>query len=71
MVGYTASLCYRGLELKRSLPSDEDATFDAEVSLGATAPTRQVIWGTHSGQAVPLASACPIPRRWPIRKVEA
>jgi len=45
----------------RSLPTDDDAEFDHEVVLDATALTPFVTWGTNPGQAAPLASAVPDP----------
>ena len=45
----------------RSLPTDDDATFDNEVVLDAGALTPYVTWGTNPGQAAPLASSVPDP----------
>ena len=44
----------RALESWRSLPSDDDATFDREVTLDAGSLTPYVTWGTNPGQALPL-----------------
>jgi 3-isopropylmalate/(R)-2-methylmalate dehydratase large subunit len=45
----------------RSLRSDEDAVFDAEVSLDATTLTPFVTWGTNPGQGAPLSESVPDP----------
>ncbi|MDR1767381.1 MAG: 3-isopropylmalate dehydratase large subunit [Propionibacteriaceae bacterium] len=45
----------------RTLYSDPDAVFDAEVDLDAAALTPFVTWGTNPGQGVPLGSAVPDP----------
>ena len=49
------------LEYWRSLPTDEGATFDREVTLDATALTPYVTWGTNPGQALPLGASVPDP----------
>src|SRR5256714_7991936 len=49
------------LDYWRSLPTDDDATFDREVVLDATTLTPYVTWGTNPGQALPLASSVPDP----------
>jgi 3-isopropylmalate/(R)-2-methylmalate dehydratase large subunit len=45
----------------RSLPTDEGATFDREVTVHAAALTPYVTWGTNPGQALPLAAIVPDP----------
>ena len=45
----------------RSLASDDDATFDEEVVLDATATTPFVTWGTNPGQGVGLGDVVPHP----------
>ncbi|MFT4082429.1 MAG: 3-isopropylmalate dehydratase large subunit [Nocardioides sp.] len=45
----------------RTLVTDEDATFDAEIVLDAAEITPFVTWGTNPGQGVPLGSAVPSP----------
>lgn len=45
----------------RTLYSDPDAVFDAEVTLDASALTPFVTWGTNPGQGVPLGAAVPDP----------
>ena len=45
----------------RTLDSDPDAVFDAEVDLDASALTPFVTWGTNPGQGVPLGAAVPDP----------
>ena len=45
----------------RTLASDEDAKFDAEVVLDASALEPQVTWGTNPGQAAALTGT--VPRR--------
>jgi 3-isopropylmalate/(R)-2-methylmalate dehydratase large subunit len=49
------------LEYWSSLPTDEGATFDREVTIDATELTPYVTWGTNPGQALPLASSVPDP----------
>jgi 3-isopropylmalate/(R)-2-methylmalate dehydratase large subunit len=49
----------------RSLPTDADATFDAEVSLDATKVAPFVTWGTNPGQGVPLDGCVPDPAQSP------
>ncbi len=45
----------------KSLRTDDDATFDAEVTLDATTLTPFVTWGTNPGQGAPLADSVPDP----------
>jgi 3-isopropylmalate/(R)-2-methylmalate dehydratase large subunit len=45
----------------RSLPTDDDATFDAEVVIDASTLTPFVTWGTNPGQGLPLSAAVPSP----------
>jgi 3-isopropylmalate/(R)-2-methylmalate dehydratase large subunit len=45
----------------RSLPSDDDATFDHEVTIDADTLTPYVTWGTNPGQALPLGASVPDP----------
>jgi 3-isopropylmalate/(R)-2-methylmalate dehydratase large subunit len=45
----------------RSLRTDDDATFDAEVDLLADTLTPYVTWGTNPGQGVPLSASVPDP----------
>ncbi len=45
----------------RTLFSDPDATFDAEVTIDATTLTPFVTWGTNPGQGVGLGDAVPSP----------
>jgi 3-isopropylmalate/(R)-2-methylmalate dehydratase large subunit len=45
----------------RSLPSDEGATFDAEVDLDATTLRPYVSWGTNPAQSVTIDDAVPDP----------
>jgi 3-isopropylmalate/(R)-2-methylmalate dehydratase large subunit len=45
----------------RRLRTDEDAHFDAEVSLDATTLTPFVTWGTNPGQGAPLSDSVPDP----------
>jgi 3-isopropylmalate/(R)-2-methylmalate dehydratase large subunit len=45
----------------RTLYSDEDAVFDREVDIDASALTPFVTWGTNPGQGVPLGAAVPSP----------
>ncbi|MFV0426314.1 MAG: 3-isopropylmalate dehydratase large subunit [Beutenbergiaceae bacterium] len=45
----------------RSLRSDDDATFDAEVTLNADELEPFVTWGTNPGQGLPLSASVPVP----------
>ncbi len=45
----------------RSLGTDDDAEFDAEVVIDASELTPFVTWGTNPGQGLPLASRVPVP----------
>ncbi len=53
------------LDYWRSLPSDDDATFDNEVVLDAGTLTPYVTWGTNPAQALPLAASVPDPDSYP------
>jgi 3-isopropylmalate/(R)-2-methylmalate dehydratase large subunit len=48
-----------------ALTTDEDASFDKEVVLDASAVTPFVTWGTNPGQGVPLSEAVPDPAALP------
>ncbi|NYG56431.1 3-isopropylmalate dehydratase large subunit [Nocardioides perillae] len=45
----------------RSLRTDDDAVFDAEIVLDASTMTPFVTWGTNPGQGVPLGASVPSP----------
>jgi 3-isopropylmalate/(R)-2-methylmalate dehydratase large subunit len=45
----------------RTLTTDEDAEFDAEVVIDASQLSPFVTWGTNPGQGVPLSAAVPSP----------
>jgi 3-isopropylmalate/(R)-2-methylmalate dehydratase large subunit len=45
----------------RTLVTDDDAVFDAEVVIDATQLTPFVTWGTNPGQGVPLDASVPVP----------
>src|SRR5579875_3894477 len=49
------------VEYWTSLRTDDDAEFDAEVTLDAATLTPFVTWGTNPGQGAPLASTVPDP----------
>jgi 3-isopropylmalate/(R)-2-methylmalate dehydratase large subunit len=49
------------VEYWTSLRTDDDAEFDAEVTLDATTLTPYVTWGTNPGQGAPLGAAVPDP----------
>ena len=51
----------RALEYWKSLPTDADARFDAEVILNADEIEPFVTWGTNPGQGLPLNKAVPDP----------
>ena len=44
-----------------TLPTDEGATFDAEIFIDATALEPFVTWGTNPGQGAPLSASVPDP----------
>jgi 3-isopropylmalate/(R)-2-methylmalate dehydratase large subunit len=46
----------------RTLPSDEGAAYDKEVTLDASGITPYVSWGTNPGQSVPLDGRVPDPK---------
>ena len=48
----------------RSLATDHDAVFDAEVVIDAGTLSPFVTWGTNPGQGVPLSSVVPSPEDW-------
>jgi 3-isopropylmalate/(R)-2-methylmalate dehydratase large subunit len=50
----------------RSLQSDDDAVFDKEVVLDASAVTPFVTWGTNPAQGVPLGERVPDPEALPV-----
>jgi 3-isopropylmalate/(R)-2-methylmalate dehydratase large subunit len=45
----------------KTLPTDADATFDAEVVIDASTLAPFVTWGTNPGQGLPLSGAVPSP----------
>jgi 3-isopropylmalate/(R)-2-methylmalate dehydratase large subunit len=49
------------VEYWRTLTTDPDAVFDAEVDLDATQLSPFVTWGTNPGQGVPLGASVPDP----------
>jgi 3-isopropylmalate/(R)-2-methylmalate dehydratase large subunit len=49
------------IERWRTLRSDDDASFDAEVVVDAAAISPQVTWGTNPGMVVGVAGAVPAP----------
>ncbi len=49
------------LDYWRSLPTDEDAAFDREVTLDAGTLAPYVTWGTNPAQALPLSQSVPDP----------
>jgi 3-isopropylmalate/(R)-2-methylmalate dehydratase large subunit len=53
------------VEYWRSLPTDEGATFDHEVTIDASSLTPYVTWGTNPGHALPLAASVPAPEQTP------
>jgi 3-isopropylmalate/(R)-2-methylmalate dehydratase large subunit len=52
------------VEYWKSLRTDPDAEFDAEVTLDATTLTPFVTWGTNPGQGAPLGASVPDPARF-------
>ena len=51
----------KALDEWRLLITDDDATFDKEVSLDASAIEPHVSWGTNPGQVAPISAAVPDP----------
>ncbi len=51
----------RALEYWRTLCTDPDAEFDAEVVIDASTLSPYVTWGTNPGQGLPLSSVVPDP----------
>jgi len=51
----------QAVEYWKSLRTDPDAEFDAEVTLDASTLTPFVTWGTNPGQGAPLAASVPDP----------
>ncbi len=49
------------VEYWRSLRTDDDAVFDAEIVLDAASLSPFVTWGTNPGQGLPLSSNVPFP----------
>jgi 3-isopropylmalate/(R)-2-methylmalate dehydratase large subunit len=49
------------VEYWKTLRTDEDASFDAEVTIDADALTPFVTWGTNPGQGLPLSERVPDP----------
>lgn len=49
------------VEYWSTLPTDDDAVFDAEVFLDASSLTPFVTWGTNPGQGLPLSGSVPSP----------
>lgn len=45
----------------RTLPSDDDATYDAEVVIDSTTLAPFITWGTNPGQGLPLDASVPSP----------
>jgi len=63
----------RALDDWRSLPTDEDATFDREVRLDASELTPFVSWGTNPGQTVSINATVPDPSSFddPVKRESA
>ncbi|GAA1835248.1 3-isopropylmalate dehydratase large subunit [Luedemannella flava] len=49
------------LEYWRGLATDDDAAFDTEITIDASAVTPFVTWGTNPGQGAPLSAVVPDP----------
>jgi 3-isopropylmalate/(R)-2-methylmalate dehydratase large subunit len=52
------------VEYWKSLPSDEEAEYDAEIHIDASTVSPFVTWGTNPGQGAPLGSAVPDPEEF-------
>jgi 3-isopropylmalate/(R)-2-methylmalate dehydratase large subunit len=57
----TGAAWEQALDAWRALPTDAEATFDAEVVLDGSAIRPQISWGTNPGQVAPLDSMVPDP----------
>ena len=57
----TGALWDQAVEYWRTLRTDDDAQFDAEVSLDAATLSPFVTWGTNPGQGAPLSASVPDP----------
>ena len=57
----TGELWDQAVEGWRELHTDDDATFDAEVTIDAATLTPYVTWGTNPGQGLPLGASVPDP----------
>ncbi|HJB11061.1 MAG TPA: 3-isopropylmalate dehydratase large subunit [Candidatus Brachybacterium merdavium] len=57
----TGELWDEAVEYWKTLRSDDDATFDAEVVIDADELEPFVTWGTNPGQGLPLSGAVPAP----------
>jgi 3-isopropylmalate/(R)-2-methylmalate dehydratase large subunit len=51
----------RAVRRWRELPSDDDASFDAEVRLDASALTPMITYGTNPGMGMPISDTVPDP----------
>jgi 3-isopropylmalate/(R)-2-methylmalate dehydratase large subunit len=51
----------RAVDAWRALPTDPDATFDAEVHVDASSLAPQVTWGTNPGMVAPVTGRVPTP----------
>jgi 3-isopropylmalate/(R)-2-methylmalate dehydratase large subunit len=49
------------VEYWRTLVTDDDATFDAEVTISASDLEPFVTWGTNPGQGLPISASVPVP----------
>jgi 3-isopropylmalate/(R)-2-methylmalate dehydratase large subunit len=50
------------LDYWRSLPTDDGATFDREITIDAHKLEPHVTWGTNPGQVMPVTGRVPVPR---------
>ncbi len=57
----TGAAWEQALAAWRRLPSDEGATFDAEITLDGSNIRPQMSWGTNPGQVAPIGSVVPDP----------
>ncbi|CAB0796204.1 3-isopropylmalate dehydratase large subunit [Corynebacterium diphtheriae] len=49
----------------KTLPTDEGAEFDTEITIDGSAITPFITWGTNPGQGLPLSSVVPSPEDFP------
>ena len=64
-------LWFEAVKHWRTLVTDDDAVFDAEVTIDASSLTPFVTWGTNPGQGIPLGDSIPNPSDFDDPKARA